>query len=38
MWHGACIATRYDKFADKVLAMVKLASLRFWLHAHDSIA
>ena len=36
--HFRRIATRYDKLADNFLAMVKLASLRLWLRAHESTA
>ena len=32
------VATRYDKLAVNFLAMVKLASMRLWLHAYESTA
>ena len=36
--HFRRIATRYDKLAENFLAMVKLASMRLWLHAYESTA
>jgi transposase len=36
--HFRRIATRYDKRANNVLAMVKLASIRLWLRAYESTA
>jgi transposase len=36
--HFRRIATRYDKRADNVLAMIKLASMRLWLRAYESTA
>jgi transposase len=34
--HFRRIATRYDKRAEKFLAMAKLASIRLWLCAYES--
>jgi transposase len=31
------IATRYDKLAANYLAFIKLASIRIWLHAYESV-
>ncbi len=36
--HFRRISTRYDKLADNFLAMVKLASMRLWLRAYESMA
>jgi len=35
--HFRAIATRYDKRDDNFLASVKLASLRIWLRANESV-
>lgn len=32
------IATRYDKPVSTFMAMIKLASIRIWLHAYESTA
>jgi hypothetical protein len=32
-----CVATRYDKIAVKYLALIKLASIRIWLNANESM-
>lgn len=36
--HFSRIATRYDKLAANLLAMVQLASMRLWLRAYESTA
>jgi transposase len=36
--HFRRVATRYNKLAANILAMVKLASLRLWLRAYESTA
>jgi len=36
--HFRAVATRYDKRADNYLASVKLASLRIWMRANESVA
>ena len=36
--HYRGVATRYDKRADNFLAGVKLASIRIWLRANESMA
>jgi transposase len=33
--HFRRVATRYDKLADNVLAMIQLASMRLWLRAYE---
>ena len=35
--HFRAVATRYDKRDDNFLASVKLASLRIWLRAYESV-
>jgi transposase len=35
--HFRAVATRYDKRDDNYLASVKLASLRIWLRANESV-
>jgi transposase len=35
--HFRAVATRYDKRDDNFLASVKLASLRIWLRANESV-
>jgi len=35
--HFRAVATRYDKRDDNYLASVKLASLRIWLRAYESV-
>ena len=34
--HFRRVATRYDKLAKKLLAMVQLASMRLWLRVYKS--
>ncbi len=36
--HFRAIATRYEKHAQNYLALVKLASIRIWLRANESVA
>jgi len=36
--HFRGVATRYDKVATNLLAMVQLASIRLWLRAYESTA
>ena len=36
--HFRSVATRYDKRADNYLAGVKLASVRIWMRANESMA
>ena len=36
--HYRAIATRYEKHAINYLALVKLAALRIWLRAYESVA
>lgn len=36
--HFRRVATRYDKLAANLLAMVQLASTRLWLRAYESTA
>lgn len=36
--HYRAIATRYEKYASNYLALVKLASIRIWLRAYESVA
>ena len=36
--HFRAVATRYDKRADNYLAGVKLASVRIWMRANESMA
>lgn len=36
--HFRGVATRYDKLAENYLAGVKLASLRIWMRANESMA
>lgn len=36
--HFRRVATRYDKLASNFIAMVQLASMRFWLRANESTA
>src|SRR5215212_9755697 len=36
--HFRAIATRYEKHAENYLALVKLASIRIWLRAYESVA
>jgi transposase len=35
--HYRAIATRYDKHAANYLALVKLAAIRIWLRAYESV-
>ena len=36
--HFRRVATRYDKLAENLLAMVQLASMRLWLRVYESTA
>lgn len=36
--HFRAIATRFEKHADNYLALVKLAAIRIWLRAYESVA
>lgn len=36
--HFRAIATRYEKHAENYLALVKLASVRIWLRAYESMS
>ena len=36
--HFRRTATRYDKFADNCLAMLKISSMRLWLRSYESMA
>jgi transposase len=36
--HFRAIATRYEKYAENYLALVKLASIRIWLRFYESTA
>ena len=35
--HSRAIATRYEKHAANYLALVKLAAIRIWLRAYESV-
>ncbi len=35
--HFRAVATRYEKLASNYLALVKLASIRIWLRAYESV-
>jgi transposase len=35
--HFRAIATRYEKHAENYLALVKLAAIRIWLRAYESV-
>lgn len=35
--HFRAVATRYEKHADNYLAIVKLAAIRIWLRAYESV-
>ena len=36
--HFRAIATRYEKYAENYLALIKLASIRIWLRLNESVA
>ena len=36
--HFRAVATRYEKHADNYLALVKLAAVRIWLRAYESVS
>jgi transposase len=36
--HFRAVATRYEKHAENYLALVKLAAIRIWLRAYESVA
>ncbi len=36
--HFRRIATRYEKYAENYLAMIKLASIRIWMRHNESMA
>ncbi len=36
--HFRRVATRYDRLAENLLAMVQLASMRLWLRVYESTA
>lgn len=36
--HFRAIATRFEKMPENYLALVKLASIRIWLRAYESVS
>ena len=36
--HFRAVATRYEKYADNYLALVKLAAVRIWLRSYESVS
>jgi len=36
--HFRAITTRYEKYAENYLALVKLVSIRIWLRLYESVA
>jgi transposase len=36
--HFRAVATRFEKHADNYLALVKLAAIRIWLRAYESVS
>ena len=36
--HFRAVATRYEKHASNYLALIKLAAIRIWLRAYESVS